>query len=171
MSQASALEPNHRIALAIGAYVLQCQQLERLFKFIVPVTTPDDPSLSGILQRQTALSKKTLGTVAGDFVKVLTGDTEEISLHLRQIVNERNEVVHAFHDRYGELLAAGKHEEILAQLKTKHQRAMAFSRVLRAIAFGILEAFRDGPYRGTDEYADIENLCRSVRAQLSDGTS
>jgi len=164
MAKPSSLNPNQRIYVAVGAYVVLCQELEHLLKHLIAMTNADDPSITGILKRHAAQEKHSLGMTAGAFVKVSQGETEGLREHLRQIVTERNDIVHKLGEHYGSLIAEGKHEEVLAQLKDKFERALNFTKMLRGAALAILEAFRDGPFRNTDEYSQMAGLCESYRA-------
>jgi hypothetical protein len=157
------MTPDQQIACAIGICVLQSQELERLFKLIVPMTSSDDPSVAAILRRGAAISKKTLGAVAGDFVKAFSGDVAALKEQVAKVVSERNEVVHHFSERFGALLAANQHEEVLHELRQRQERASILFGTLRQIALAITEALRDTTYAGTNEYEGIAELCASLR--------
>jgi hypothetical protein len=155
-----------RIIASVGAFVLQTQKIEHLFKFLLPMMNSDDPSLGAILKRQASLSKKTLGTLAEQFVNASTGKTDALEAYVRQLVDDRNEVVHHFTERFGALIGTEKYDDVLTQLRDRRERASALGRVLRASAFAVTEALRHGAFSGTEKYEEMADLCRQLRASL-----
>lgn len=161
-----SLDPTQRIVYAVGAFVLLTQELEGLFKYLVPMMNVDEPSLGAILRRSAKTAKQTLGPVAGQFVHSSTSHSNDFEVLVRQIVAERNEVVHHFNKVFGPLVASGDPAEALSQLRQRHERALALTQALRAVAVQASEALRDHVYAGTEQYDEMASLCRSFRASL-----
>jgi hypothetical protein len=155
-----------RIIASVGAFVLQTQQIEHVFKFLLPMMNSDDPSLGAILKRQASLSKKTLGTLAGEFINGSAGETDALEAYVRQLVADRNEVVHHFNERFGALIEAEEYDDVLTQLRDRRERASTLGRALRACAFAVTEALRDGAFSGTEQCEEMADLCRQLRASL-----
>jgi hypothetical protein len=86
---------------------------------------------------------------------------------VRQIVEERNEIVHHFQDRFGDLIQKGGYEEVLGALRGHHGRALDLLRVLREMSLALAEAMRDGMFAGTPEQGEIALLCEQARASLT----
>lgn len=162
------LGTDHRIVSAIGVLVLESQGLEQLLKFIVPMTGTGDPSITGILGRALALASKPLGLLAGRFVDACAGDTDSLMALIKQVVYERNEVVHHFGQRFGPLLASGHHAEVLDELRARNRRARELRHLLQPIALAVMEAIRDGVYANTPEYQEMSDLCMSLRARWTE---
>jgi hypothetical protein len=134
MALPSELTLQQRLGCAVGLYVLQCEELEQLLKGLTPFMDSSDASVAGILARSAALKKKTLGIVARQFLNGVSGDAGDFKRYLAKIIEERNEVVHHFSERFGPLLAAGRQEEIFSDLKRRHREAAALSQALREMA-------------------------------------
>lgn len=165
MSTQEPLSPGQRIACAIGVFVLQSQEMEHLFKFLVAMTGTDDPSLSAKLSFAAAIEKRSLGKISGLLVDGFAGDTEPLKAHIKRIVDERNEVVHHFSKRFGSLMAEGRHDAILQELKNRRERAEELVLIFRELALEILETLRDTTYVDTDEYQEFATLCAKLRAR------
>ncbi|UPG84313.1 hypothetical protein L2Y94_13280 [Luteibacter aegosomatis] len=157
------LGTNQRIVCAIGVLVLESQGLEQLLKFIVPMTDAGDPSIAGILDRASALASKPLGLLSSRFVDACVGDTDSLMALIKQVVSERNEVVHHFGHRFGPLLASGHHAEVLDELRARNRRARELRHLLQPIVLAVMEALRDGVYANTSEYQEMSELCMSLR--------
>ena len=165
----SDLQPVQKIAFAIGVIVLRCQEIERLFKFIVPHIDDKAPDWTSRAKRIDGLARKPLGDVAAKFVDAATGDTDALSAYVQSFVDRRNVVVHHFGEVYGPRWAAGKHDEVLEELRYLHQDATTLLQILREILALISEATRDTVFVGTDDYAGFAAICDSLRAQLESG--
>ena len=159
----SMIEPKQRIACAIGSYVLLSQEVEQLFKFVIPVTNDRDPSFAAILARRCALERETLGSVSGKFLRSLNSSTDEIEHLLTEVVAERNQIIHHFSSAFGDLLAAENYNETLRLLEQRHQRMRQVLMMLRGLALAVLELMRDGPFRDTLEFDEMATLCASLR--------
>jgi hypothetical protein len=160
------LDPNQRVIYAVGAFVLCTQELERFLKFIVPFTSSDAADLSSVTGRHLALSRKTLGFIAGKFSEAMTDGTVEMQAHIKQIVDERNQVVHHFAEHFKDTLSRGAHDEVLDSLRGRHERALHLLQTLRMLALELMKTLRDSVYRGTEEYADFADLCESLRTSV-----
>jgi hypothetical protein len=145
MALPSELTLQQKLGCAVGLYILQCQELERLLKGIVPLMSNEDPSVTGLMDRARALKKQSLGLVAGKFMERASGDIEDFKGYVGKIVDDRNEVVHHFSERLGPLLESGMHDELFAELRRQHTAAAAFSRALRELASAIQAALCDDP--------------------------
>lgn len=165
----SDLQPTQKIAFAIGVIVLHCQEIERLFKFIVPHIDGKAPDWASRAKRIDNLARKPLGDVAAKFVEALTGDTEALRAYVQSFVDKRNMVVHHFGEIYGPRCATGQHDEVLAELRCLYQDATALVQILREILVVIVETTRDTVFVGTDEYAGFAAICESLRAQIENG--
>jgi len=163
----TALEPKRRIIYAVGISVLTSQEIERHLKFLIPFVSSDNPALDSIVAVHAKLAKKSLGEVAGQFADAGSGDVEAFKSYVKQIVGERNEIVHHFQDRFGGLLAEAKYQEVLGALHSHHQRALQLLHVLREFALVIAETMRDSIFASTPEYAEIAKLCEGARASLT----
>ena len=163
----TALEPGQKIIYAVGVIVLTSQDVERHLKFLVPFMNSDDPATTSILARHAKLGKRSLGDVSGQFVGAMSGDVEALECLVRQIVEERNEIVHHFQDRFGDLIQKGGYEEVLDALRGHHGRALDLLRVLREMSLALAEAMRDGMFAGTPEQGEIALLCEKARASLT----
>ena len=162
----AALAPSQRILCAVGAIVLTCQEIERHMKFLIPFTNADDPTLASILARHAKLARRSLGEVAGQFVGAMSGDLEALESYVRQVVFERNELVHHFHERHGDTFSRDAHE-LLESLRTQHSRALLLLRLLREMALAVAETMRDSVFAGTPEHDEIVQLCEGARASLA----
>jgi hypothetical protein len=161
-----SLDPNQRIVYAVGAFVLHTQELERLFKYLVPMMNADDPSVGAILRRGAATARQTLGAVASRFIDASTSDSDAFGAFVRQVVTERNEVVHHFNEHFGPAIASGNPEEALALLRQRHERVLALIQSLREVALHVTEALRDRVFSGTAQYDEMDGLCRLLRASI-----
>lgn len=165
MSAQEPLSPGHRIACAIGVFVLQSQEMEHLFKFLIAMMGGGDPSLSAKLSVAAAIEKRSLGQLLDPLVDRFTGDIEPLKTHIKRVVDERNEVVHHFSKRFGPLMAEGRYEAILQELKNRRERAEELVFIFRELALEILETLRDTTYVDTDEYQEFATLCAKLRAR------
>jgi hypothetical protein len=161
------LAPSQKILCAVGAIVLTCQEIERHLKFLVPFMNADDPTAASVLARHAKLARRSLGKVAGQFVGAMSGDIEALESHVKQVVSERNELVHHFQERYGDTLARAGHDELLEALRAQHSRALLLLRALREMALAVAETMRDSVFAGTPEEGEIAKLCEGARASLA----
>lgn len=164
MSGPQKLDPTQQIVFAVGVFVVKSQELEQLFKYLVPMMNSGDPSLGSILDRHAAIAKKSLGMVAGQFVSAASGDIGALQDYVQQVVRERNEVVHHFSRTFGPLIASGKQAEALSELRKRQERASSLTRVLRELALCVTDALRDVTFAGTEQYAEMAEFCRCLRA-------
>lgn len=166
MPTKSNLNDNQRVVYVTGAIVLCCQQIELLLKYIVPHLAQGDSNLSSVLLRHAKLERRPLGDVAGKFVEGLEGDAEHLRAYVQRVVDRRNELVHHFTQRYGDLLRAGNHGQVLGVLRQQHEDAVGLMRLLSELAVHLSEALRDTTFAGTDEYAEFSEVCAQARASL-----
>ena len=162
----SDLQPNEKVAFAVGAIVLRCHEIERLFKFIVPHIDGKAPAWSSRAQRIDKLARKPLGDVADRFVDATTGDTDALRTYVQTFVDKRNGVVHHFGDLYGQRWAAGQHDEVLADLRNLHKDATALLHMLREVLIVIAETTRDTIFVGTNDYEGFAAICSDLRAAI-----
>lgn len=162
-------DPKDRILRAVGAYVLQAQELEHLLRFLLPMTDENEPSFTGILSRSAKLSKKSLGLMATEFTRAMSGDIAELQQQIAEIIAERNEIVHQFASRFAHLISSNQFEEILTEMRRRHQRVTDLIRVLRPSVLAVLDALRDGPYAGTESYEEFSRLCLTLRSRWAIG--
>jgi len=160
----SDLQPAEKVAFAVGAIVLRCQEIERLLKFVVPFTSGGSPTWPEIFARLDDLARNTLGEIAGKFVDTTSGDVEAFKVYVKELVNRRNDVVHHFGTKYGARLAAGRHGEVLAELRQLYRDTAALLQALREMTADIMEATRDTLYVGTDDYEGFAAMCSDMRA-------
>jgi len=165
----SDLQPSEKVTLAVGAIVLRCHEIERLFKFIVPHIDGKAPEWSSRAQRIDKLARKPLGDVADRFVDATTGDTESLRTYVQTFVDKRNGVVHHFGELYGQRWGAGQHDEVLAELRDLHKDATALMHMLREILAVIAETTRDTIFVGTDDYEGFAAMCSELRAAVERG--
>jgi hypothetical protein len=164
---AASLAPDQRIVYAVGLIVLASQEIERNLKFQLPFMNSDDPAFASIFARQAKLAKKSLGDLAGQFVASASSDGGTLESFMKGIVEERNQIVHHFQERFGDLLEQGRFEEVLESLRDHHARAMELVRVLREMSLAIAEAMRDTTFAGTPEYGEFAAICEKARASLA----
>jgi hypothetical protein len=164
------LTPMQKIVYAIGTIVLCSQEIERQFKFLVPIilTNSDDPSFDAILKRHKNLSRRSLGEVAGQFTQAFTGDVDHLKMWIKHIVDQRNNLIHHFSDTYRTLLNEHKLDEILVHLKKQHRETLGLLRVLQEISLALAEEMRDSTFLGTEQFADMAALCEQAREQLAE---
>ena len=162
----SDLQPSEKVTLAVGAIVLRCHEIERLFKFIVPHIDGKAPEWSSRAQRIDKLARKPLGDVADRFVDATTGDTDALRTYVQTFVDKRNGVVHHFGELYGRRWAAGQHDEVLAELRNLHKDATALLQMLREVLAVIAETTRDTVFVGTDDYEGFAVICENLRASV-----
>jgi len=160
----SDLQPSEKVTFAVGTIVLRCQEVERLFKFVIPFISGGSPTWTQITAHLDELARKTLGDVAGRFVGCTSGDTDALQAYVRNFVDRRNVVVHKFNEEYGQRWAAGQHEEVLAELRLLHQDATTMLRLLKQITADIAEKTRDALFVGSDELDGFSAMCGSLRA-------
>ncbi|WP_413626023.1 hypothetical protein [Luteibacter sp. Lutesp34] len=165
MTQNDRVTSEERIVLAVGAYVIQAQELEHLLKFLLPMTDEADPSLKAVIGRSAALSKKPMGVVAQAFVKSCPGDIAALQEHFAKIISDRNEIVHHFSARFGPLLNAKQFEEILREFKRRHRQVKDLIQTLRPMALKVVEVLRDGPYAGTDQYEEFARVFLALQSR------
>jgi len=107
--------------------------------------------------------------VTREFVKAGAGDVADLQKLFAEIVFERNQIVHHFSARFASLLSANQYEEILKELKGHHRRVTDLIQALRPAALAVMEALRDGPYAGTDEYDEFARFCLALRMRWLNG--
>jgi len=161
------LQPNEKVAFVVGAIVLRCQEIERLFKFIVPHVDGKAPEWSSRAQRIDELARMPLGEVAERFVEATTGDTDALRTYVQSFVDKRNVMVHHFGEFYGQRWVAGQHDEVLAELRNLHKDATALLQMLREVLAVIAETTRDTIFVGTDDYEGFAAICENLRASVS----
>jgi hypothetical protein len=160
------LTPMQKIVYSIGVIVLCSQEIERQFKFLVPLTNSDDPSLGAILKRHKNLSRRSLGEVAGQFTQAATGDVDHLKVWIKHIVDQRNNLIHHFSDTYRTLLNEHKLDEILVHLKKQHREALGLLNVLQEISLAVAEGMHGSTFLGTEQFDDMAALCEQAREQL-----
>ena len=162
----SDLQPSEKVTFAVGAIVLRCQEIERLFKFIVPHIDGEAPEWTARAKRIDELAKRPLGDVSTKFVEATTGGAEALRAYVKSFVDKRNAVVHHFGEVYGPRIAAEQHDDVLAELKQLHQDAAALLRTLREVLLLIAETHRDTVFVGTDDYEGSSAICSDLRASV-----
>lgn len=165
---AEPLDPNVKIACAVGAIVLTSQEIERLFKFLVPFQERGDSSVGSQLWSHARLHKKSLGEVAGRFLEATEDDSNRLADFLGRVVKDRNEVVHHFQEHFGAMLGASRHEDVLSELHARHERMADLHRLLRELAVSLAEIMRDTTFAGTPEQEEMTRLCEKARVSLPD---
>jgi len=165
----SDLQPSEKVTFAVGAIVLRYQEIERLFKFVVPFASGGSPTWPEIKGRLDDLARKTLGEVAGKFVESTSGDVEAFKAYVKNLVEERNVVVHHFGEKYGARIAEGRHDDVLAELRQLYRDTAALLQVLREMTAVIMEIMRDTLYVGTNDYAGFAAKCSDMRATVERG--
>ena len=160
------LSPEQKIVYAVGGLVLCFQEIERHFKFLVPLFDGDRQTWSSVLAKHQNLSREPLGRVVGLFLAATTGDRDELQGFLKRLVDQRNEVVHHFSEKFGHQIAEGDYRAVADELKTLHERATDLLKTLRELAILAVESMRDTVFLRTESYDEIAALCEGARKNL-----
>jgi hypothetical protein len=163
----AVFQPNYEIQQLIGAIVISAQEAEQYLKMILPFTNSQGQSISGVLERNGELKKGTLGKLVGQFLDSHTSHTSDFVSRLKQIVTERNQIVHHFGETYGERLRSGQVELVADSLRAQLAGINAFNEALQNTALHLFEAVRDTTFNGTPEYQLMADLCASIRSRVS----
>ena len=133
MATANEAESNATIARLVGSIVLSSQTVEHYLKAILPFTNADKPSLDAAMERHAKLSKATLGKLLDDFKAIGKAESGAFGAHLDWINEQRNDIVHGFARKYGDQLSAGRHDEVIQNLRTIAANIEALRKSLGAL--------------------------------------
>ncbi|MGN2245659.1 hypothetical protein ACFWZ3_03090 [Frateuria sp. GZRR35] len=154
------------LQMQVGATVLVCQEAERYLKALLPFMDSTLPSLAEALDRLGKLKRHPFGPLTEQFMDRSLSISDGIREQLAGLVNKRNNIVHHFTETYGAELRAGKHQQVLADLRTTFANLATLRNALaEAVAF-LLEAIRDTVFTNTPEYEQMRELCASFRQAL-----
>ena len=169
----SDTKSEHRALMAqihqgVGRNVLRVQELERALKVLLPLVDLKGKShcLDGLSDRSAQVAMNTLGQLIDSFRKSTTVDPE-FDLHLKQIVDDRNNLVHHFHTTFGTRIST---IEGCAQVKDKldaqFEAITRLERAVNSLFLTIVHSLRDTTFQGTPEYADFSALCEKLSSTL-----
>ncbi len=158
---------NSRLLELIGAIVLSTQDAERYLKAILPFTDSQDPSISGAMSRHEKIKKRTLGDLVGKLVDSSTSTSAGLEQHLADLVERRNQIVHHFHETYGEQLRSGHSQQVAVSLEALLSDVDTLRRALEQMALQLFEAVRDITFVGTPEYQKMDELLASIRRRVT----
>jgi hypothetical protein len=162
------LSKKQKVIYAVGAVVLCCHEIEKQLKFLTSFTRKDanNSNWNSIFARHQRLSNVSLGVVAGQFLESASGDAEKLKAYVKEVIDQRNTLVHHFSETYGEPLSAGRHEDVLVAIQRQHRRALDLLRALQETSISLAEALRDTTFLNTEEYEEFAALCKTAREQL-----
>lgn len=88
----------------------------------------------------------------------------------KQVVEDRNNLVHHFHSTFGPLLATDEgHEEVLKTLDRQLESIRALEKLVHGLMAGILRALRDIESPGSDGYKEFASLCDQFETAIGWG--
>lgn len=142
------------VRAAVGRNVLLYQHLEHLLKVLLPFVRTEDKSLGDdpfSEMKQLLESKRTMGLLIGRLkTSVQAANPEEFRGYLKQVVDNRNELVHAFvRLEFGCLDTEEARTQALSYLRARYDFATPLLTMLRELlaTFGQLLANDDAESR------------------------
>jgi hypothetical protein len=154
----------------VGRNIIRTQALESSLKALLPfIQHNEEHCLAGLNERRKKFIRKTLGELMKGFEASTKSSSEEFSVYLAQIVNDRNILVHHFHEIYGGTAAESitACREVIDRLDHQFNDVKALERIVSEILLEILRALRDITFANTEDYEDFAVLCQKFETALA----
>jgi hypothetical protein len=157
-----------KVLKQIGRNILVFQQIEKSLKIIIPfISHPTAPQkdIDDIRKQTESVKLQTLGSLVNSFLKSTFYDVNDFAESLKNIVDERNQLVHHFGDKPG--LNVLNTEEgcknCLARLEAQYQEAISFYKTIELVLFSYLVLLR----KSYGEYhQELERLYQHSRQYI-----
>ncbi len=151
----------------IGRNILIFQQIEKGLKVLLPFIHPDASAKgSDSFRRYTeAVKSKTLGHLINNFIESTDYNTDYFVEKLREIVAERNKLVHHFGESKGLNILSTEEgcKTCLTGLEAQYQEAIFFYKEITLFVFSVL-AFLRKNY--AESNPNIELLYKRLKADI-----
>jgi len=128
--------------------------------------------LHGLRERGQQVARQTLGQLMDSLQEnVAHSDKASFDAMLKQVVADRNNLVHHFHATLGHLSATAEgHGELLEALDGQLETVRALEDLVHGLMIGILRALRDAQEPASDGYADLASMCQQFEQAVGFGT-
>ncbi|MBE9036993.1 OST-HTH/LOTUS domain-containing protein [aff. Roholtiella sp. LEGE 12411] len=151
----------------IGRNILMFQQIEKGLKLLLPFIH-SDASAKGIdsfWKYREAAKLKTLGNLINAFIESADYDTDYFVERLREIVAERNKLVHHFGESEGLNILSTEEgcKTCIIYLESQYQEAIYFYKKITLFVFCVV-VFLQGNY--AESNPDIEFIYKQLKAYI-----
>jgi hypothetical protein len=153
--------------IKIGRNVLIFQQIEKGLKLVLPYIHPNgsQKGINSFRSYKEANESKTLGNLINSFIDSCEYDNEYFVENLKNIVANRNKLIHHFGECEGVNILATKEGCLtcIADLESQHQDALSFYQDIKLFVLGVLHCLRENY---AESHPKIDLLYKQLRAEV-----
>jgi hypothetical protein len=154
------------VLFRLGRNILLFQQIESGLKFMLPYMHP-----KGSASGDDAFARfrdKTMGQTLGKLVESLKestrADTDTLAQYLERMVEQRNQLVHHFHEMPGvSLLTVGGCRAAIQVLDEQHREAQPLQDLVHALGVSLAASLAKAKFK---DDAELVAVCTALKQQL-----